>query len=245
MNYPVVLDVWEGQLEVDEAELIRGGVKGLIIRLNDMNGGHHMDTGFEAQWKQAGEAGFLRAPYFVYNPWDSGAENFEWLKAHCPATHTICIDVEVRKEGYAATSYASQFAAFMGRAQQTWAHVVTYTGGWFVPYLSYWPTTCQYWWARYPSVMYPAARESWSWDKLHTMLNGLVWPAFSAPGRVTLWQCSGDRIILPGTVRAVDINIFNGTADELSAWFGAEAPTPAISDAEKLARLWNAHPELH
>jgi len=241
-----VLDVWEGQLEVNEAELKSGGVHGLIIRLNDINGGHNMDEGFTEQWEQAKNAGMLRAPYFVYNPWITGYANFEWLQANCPPTHTVCIDVEVRKPDYSPAVYASHYAAFMSRAQRLWPHVVTYSGAWFVENLAYWPTTCEYWWARYPLVLYPPTRETWSWQRLNSTLASLPWNPGPAPARVSLWQCSGDRIILPGTTRAVDINVFDGTAEELRAWFGTLlTPPPPLTIEQKVEALWVHHPELH
>lgn len=221
-NYLKILDVWEGQLEVNETELKKGGIKGLIIRLNDMNGGHHIDTGFAKQWKEAGDAGLLRAPYFVYNPWVTGLQNYEWLVINSPKeTRTICIDIEVRRTGYDPQTYASQFASFISKCQSHFSKVVIYTGQWFLDQLSYWPTTCEYWWARYLNVLYPSTRETWSWEKLDGVLNGVVWNPGPSPARTTLHQCSGDRIILPGTIRAVDINIFNGTEAQLYQWFGA------------------------
>jgi GH25 family lysozyme M1 (1,4-beta-N-acetylmuramidase) len=50
------IDTWEGQLELDESALKNAGVRFMFIRLNDMNGGHHKDTGFDKQWREA--AGF-------------------------------------------------------------------------------------------------------------------------------------------------------------------------------------------
>ena len=43
-----LLDVWEGSLDIDETLLLSEGVKGLIIRLNDMNGGHI--KGYSSCW---------------------------------------------------------------------------------------------------------------------------------------------------------------------------------------------------
>ena len=54
----------------------------MITRLNDINGGHHKDENFDKQWKQAQY--FLRAPYFVYNPWVNGKGNYDWLMANLP-----------------------------------------------------------------------------------------------------------------------------------------------------------------
>ena len=52
---------------------------------------------------------------------------------------------------------------------------------------------------------------------------------------------------LPGSFYGVgsgdlDGDLFNGTAEDLKAYTGF---TPKLTDAEKLERLWQAHPELH
>ena len=107
----LVIDVWEGQLEIDERILKEAGVGGIGIRLNDMNGGHHMDENFIRQWGEA--ADFVRFPYFVYNPWVSGQENFNWLVVHCPpGVMALAVDVEVKKAGYSAATYAAEFRKF-------------------------------------------------------------------------------------------------------------------------------------
>ena len=97
-NTCLVVDVWEGQLEVNETVLKTNGIAGMGIRLNDMNGGHHLDSNFWNQWKQA--VNFVRFPYFVYNPWVTGAVNYTWLVANAPAgIPVIAVDIEVRMSG--------------------------------------------------------------------------------------------------------------------------------------------------
>lgn len=47
--------------------------------------------------------------------------------------------------------------------------------------------------------------------------------------------------------RGVDVNVYNGTVEQMRAWLGLDAPAetkPPLTDSEKLARLWDAHPEL-
>lgn len=43
--YQVVLDIWEAS-SLDVSQLLAAGVGGLIVRINDMHGGHHMDEKF-------------------------------------------------------------------------------------------------------------------------------------------------------------------------------------------------------
>jgi hypothetical protein len=119
---------------------------------------------------------------------------------------------------------------------------------WFLTYLSYWPKNVDYWWARYPYMLYPDTKTFITWEKIQSTINALGWnpdPKKLCPGTVKLWQCSADRYYLPGTNnRAMDINVFNGTTAELSAWWGASAPLTlsqrvSILEREAKARGWN------
>jgi GH25 family lysozyme M1 (1,4-beta-N-acetylmuramidase) len=226
-TYQLLVDVWEGQLEVDEATLRANGVAGMLIRLNDMNGGHHMDTNFAAQWAQA--EGFARAPYFVYNPWVSGLENYNWLRANMPsAAGAVMIDIEVRKDGYSPATYAFEVQKFIELAKTQWKTAI-YTGQWFLSYLSVWPKDVDYWWAQYPYTFYPASVVSMTWNELRAKLDAFTGPinAMSCPGPLRMWQFTGDKLILPGCVRPIDVNAFFGTAQDLAAWLGmAEEPEP-------------------
>lgn len=212
----LLIDVWEGSLEIDETTLRAEGVEGLLIRLNDINGGHHKDEGFDKQWAEA--ANFVRVPYFVYNPWADGKGNFTWLKDNLPASvFTVAVDVEVRKTGYSAKTYAAEVKAFVNLCKSAGFTVIIYTGAWFLTYLSTWPTDVEYWFARYPYSLYPLKAAAISWDQLKELLRVTSWYPGDPkiiPGPCALWQCSGDRFMLPGTSRVTDINVFNGAVED-------------------------------
>jgi hypothetical protein len=248
----LVVDVWEGSLEMDEAALKAAGVAAIGIRLNDMNGGHHKDGGFDKQWAEA--AGFARLPYFVYNPWVDGAGNYVWLSQHMPAdARSVAIDVEVRKTGYAPSTYAGEFEKFLQLAKLKW-RVITYTAEWFLGALSKWPTM-DYWWAQYPDpARYFGGVKTW--DELKSRLDNQVlgkpFNAAKCPGTIKMWQFSGDYLILEGCLRDIDVNLFYGTSEECAAYFGGVGlpegvpePEPELTVDEKVAKLWAAHPELH
>jgi len=234
-NTCLVVDVWEGQLEIDEAVLKANGVAGMAIRLNDMSGGHHMDTGFLKQWNEA--KNFVRFPYFVYNPWVTGAANFAWLAANVPVeVLTVAVDVEVRKTGYPEKTYAGELVKFLDLCKSRWKMII-YTAQWFLPYLSSWPYT-DYWWAQYPD---PATyfRNVKTWDELQIRLDKLDKP-FNAkliPGKLKMWQFSGDYLTLPGNNRQIDVNIFYGTERDLADYFGTgaspEPPPPPPQPPQK------------
>ena len=245
----LLLDVWEGSLDISEDIIAEGGVVGLLIRLNHISGGHHMDTYFKTQWVQAAQ--FLRCPYFVYNPWVDGRANFLWLMANLPPNDVtlIAADIEVKYPDYSPEEYADQVATFTDLVKAQ-CHMVIYTGEWFMSCLSHWPRNVEYWWARYPYKLYPTPSEAWSYEKLRIMTEAVGWhpdPIKKSPGPVKLWQCSGDRIKLPGCCgRAVDVNLWQGDLNSLKVWWGADTPIVVPPTYEqKVDILWNAHADLH
>lgn len=245
-----IIDVWEGSLNIDEPLLRRKGVVGIIIRLNSITGGLHMDENFTVQWEQA--AGFLRAPYFVYNPWVSGVANFNWMRDHLPTSGVSVVfpDIEVKKPDYPPATYASEVSSFYGLSSGQY-HTVIYTGGWFLPFLSYWPR-CEYWWARYPYALCPPGdRQYWTWEEWYQKSNAYGFkpdPTVQCPGEVRVWQCSGDKLILPGTAeRAIDLSLVNKTLPELEQWWGATLPPDPVDQVDILWREaglhgWNLNP---
>lgn len=231
------IDVWEGQLEIDEQTILDNGVEFIIIRVNDMNGGHHKDAGFDKQWAEA--ENFIRAPYFVYNPWVSGGTNYNYLKSILPpGVRVVALDVEVRYTGYSPTTYAQEVEKCITLMRSAGLKPVVYTGAWFKPYLSYWLSYVDYWWARYPTALYPTTTTRITWQELKNKLADILWypaPAGVIPGACRLWQCTADRFILPGSSRVIDVNVFNGTAKEMIEYYG-------FSDVQIPARL-KAQPE--
>ena len=208
-DYILGLDVWEGSLEIDESVLLDNKIKFLLIRINDMNGGHHKDNGFDKQWSEA--TNFIRVPYFVYNPWVSGIVNADYLISILPlGVTTIAVDIEVRKYNYSPLAYAKEVDACIKYWISRGMTVIIYTGSWFLNYLSYWPHYVEYWWARYPYALYPSQATKITWDYLRLILETITWSPGCNQGPCSLWQCSGDRLILPGTLRTMDVNIFYG-----------------------------------
>lgn len=226
-NTCLVVDIWEGSLEIDEAVLKANGVAGIAIRLNDMRGGHHRDTNFDKQWDQA--ANFVRFPYFVYNPWVDAIGNFSWLAANAPrGIATIAIDIEVIKPYYSKAVYATEVAKFLEMCKTRWKTIV-YTGQGFLQILSSWPKV-DYWWAQYPlHTKYFGNVTDWSTLKIALDNPSLSKPfnASSIPGTLKMWQFSGDKLTLPGSIRKIDVNLFFGTPAELAAYIN-NTPEPQV-----------------
>lgn len=226
-KYVTVADIFEAddttmsKLDLDEL-WVTGKVRGFGIRLNDMNGGHHKDELFDYHWKRIGDYispdkhRFARFPYFVYNPWVSGVENFYWERAHFPKDSLIAgDDVEVirnisQPDGsqalYSKKEYADNVNIFTGMNKGLTQ--LMYTGPWFIPYLEYWPTNKLYWWAQYFDVMHTTIGKI-SWEEFYKRAAQLSWP-HNAPGRVAVYQITADRLILPGCGgRKIDWNLIS------------------------------------
>jgi GH25 family lysozyme M1 (1,4-beta-N-acetylmuramidase) len=226
-----VVDIWEADNYLEVPTLLNAGVMGAIVRLNDMNGGHHLDELFPVNWERAKQFA-VQSVYFVYNPWVDGKTNADWFLSHLPsdiAHRRLFADVEVKYAGYSPDTYASEVAKFKDLIEKKFPYSA-YTGQWFLNYLSKWPTG-SYWWARYPDVFWPEPPQTITWAEFDRRGAAMKFkdadPDKSCPGTVELWQCSGDKLFLPGlNGRAIDVNYFDGTVDQLKAFFGVAATVP-------------------
>ena len=218
--YQLVLDIWEGNPDLDVPTLLAVGVVGLIVRLNDMNGGHHMDERFEQDWATA-KLFPAQTVYFVFNPWVSGRANFDWLMAHLPADfdgRRLMVDTEVKYPGYSPETYATELETFHALVDKVFPDAI-YTGAWFLPLVSRWPKDRHYWWASYPDAL----QGHITWDSLKAAITKMDYDYWvrTSPGPARLWQFSGGGNVLPGFGKhGVDVNLFPGTLDELKQWFG-------------------------
>jgi GH25 family lysozyme M1 (1,4-beta-N-acetylmuramidase) len=228
-NYQLVLDIWEADVNLDVKTLLDAGITGLIVRLNDMNGGHHMDEKFASNWQLAKQFP-TQSIYFVYNPWVKGLPNYKYLSANLPADATcrICQDIEVEYPDYSPAAYANEIDYFLELTSANHPQMI-YTCEGKLDLLSRWPKTYDYWWAQYLySVQSPLTPYKISWDELRERIDKLPDQPTNAekcPGKIKLWQIA-DHLILPGfNGRAVDINVFPGTLDELKSYFGSSSAT--------------------
>lgn len=232
----LLVDIWEGNIGLEPQKLLDNGVKGMIVRINDMGGGHHIDARF-AENLAIAKLFSVHGVYFVYNPWVNGISNYNWLIANLPTSYKnrLFIDIEVRYAGYSPVTYAEEVAKFLVLVKKNWL-VSPYTGQWFLPTLSSWPRELDYWWAAYPSALSYCP----SWAEYRRILDTLdfAYNKASCPGKVVLWQASGDYVkLLEGFGgRAVDVNVFLGTEAELKTWFG-QAPTPIDNTKAQLLVL--------
>lgn len=249
-EYTLGFDFWEGSGEIDEKKFLEGGCRFFFVRINDMNGGHHKDQNFDAQWDQA--VPFYRAPYFVYNPWVDGIGNYNYLRSIVPPdVRVFMLDTEVRKPGYPPEIYGQELATCISFLLMSNYSIIMYTGWGYLDILKPWPTNLPYCWARYPYILHPADGSTLmlTWEQLHEKIQWMTWYPGSSnliPGPCNLWQCSGDSIILPGTNRKIDIILFNGNVQEFQSYYqfpaaqcpqGVAPPEPVDLPEGKILRF--------
>ena len=242
-EFQIILDIWEGNPDPDEAKLKAAGVAGLIVRLNDMNGGHHLDERFAQDWAFAKRFP-IQSIYFVYNPWVTGKQNFDWLVAHLPADfdgRRLFIDVEVKYPGYSPDTYAKETQVFYNLVAQRFPQAI-YTGAWFLPIISKWPTAIPYWWGAYPNYLQGHA----TWESFKAAAAKMIFESWTkaAPGPAGLWQCSGGGNTLPGFGNhGVDISLFPGTLEECKQWFHIPSSETIPPEGEP-SMAWRENPHL-
>jgi hypothetical protein len=225
-NYLLLVDTFEGEV-IDEAALRTNNISGIIIRLNHVEGGLHLDASFTTQWAETGFAGLLRIPCFVYNPWVDGQSNYDWLVKHMPfEAGAVMLEVDVVYGNYSPQVYAAEVAKFCQLAGARWNYMIR-TKENYLPLLNSWPATSDYWWAQYPLAMYPPSTQMWTWDQVRGQVDQLTGPSnpTMVPGHLKMWQISAERLILPGCIKPLGVSVFQGAISELKSWVN-EKPEP-------------------
>ncbi len=235
-DYLILVDTCESE-DIDEAALRANHVAGLIVRLNHTEDGHHLNTNFTRQWQETSFAGLVRIPYFVYNPWADAQTNFNWLVDAMPfEAGAVLLAVDVEYEGYPPEEYAGQVARFCQWVGARWRYML-YTGQNRLQLLSEWLPAAEYWWAQYPYSLYPSTPQKRTWAEVREQIAKLHQPFNAAciPGPWRLWQVSADRLLLPGSSRPMNINLFPGSYEELKDWVH-EQPEPVDAFVEEHTR---------
>lgn len=226
-TYQIVLDIWSGNPDIDVSLLKNEGVAGLIVRLNSIGGGLHMDSRFQDDWGKA-QLFDAHGIYNVYNPWVSGTLNYQWFMEHKPSNLDCMVfpDIEVKYPNYAPASYAYDVAKYYSSLAGSGIKTAIYTGQGELELLTKWPGGT-YWWAQYLDSF--EKNPPTTWEDLKTRIDAMPEQPTNAkkcPGNIKLWQIC-DNATLPGFGgHPVDINVFNGPLDDLKAWMGAGPNVP-------------------
>lgn len=110
--------------------------------------------------------------------------------------------------------------------------------------MKFWISPLYSWWAYW--VYDPAfGRVTITWDYLkQAFLPKIPAPISAIGAKWRIWQYTGDKFILPGTGgNPIDINLYNGTLDELEKYFEGETvalptpPEPTIPDPTEYTKF--------
>lgn len=204
------VSVWQGA--IDWNRVASSGVEFAFIRVSD--GIHSRDSRFTQNWSGARSAGVLRGAYqFFRAGQDVSAQAnimIEALRAD-PGELAPVIDVEAASiQGRTSSQVVSevlQWIQLVGSATGTTP--IIYTGSFVTGSSSTMYSPYPLWLAAYFNDYSPShcPRVNENWD------------------RWTFWQYS-DRGRVPGIAGNVDMDLFNGSTEDLMAFAGGHAPMP-------------------
>jgi hypothetical protein len=233
-----LIDIWEGDTDLDHSTLISNGVKGMIFRINSISGGNHLDDNFLINY-EASKKYLVNGIYYVYNPWVKGKPNLDWLLTNIPKDFNgrLFIDIEVAYNGYAPLAYANEISYLFTELSKKY-RVTPYTGAGYLQLLSYWPKN-EYWWANYQYSLYPSSVTNSTWENVknivETNYQNIPQSIINmCPSKnIGIWQITGDRLILEGMNKhAVDINLFYGSEEDLVKYFGGSNSDSNVDPVE-------------
>jgi len=249
MPLAVGLDISLYQPHIDWTKLIAAtGVSFVMVRAGD---GNFVDPVFAQHWQEARQAGLLRGAYhFLRQSVDAHTQAQLFLQALAadPGELPPVLDIEDTR----VTSPAAYAAAAQQWLHEVEAglpsHPILYTGAWWwnpnmliAGRYPDWAPGYPLWVASYPlrsSVPSQAQLEQGQFSPILPK----SWSAW------TYWQYSGDVAFPDGITDAngnpchADLDVFNGTLDQLRAQAQAAVPAPAGSPATQPPAVQPAPP---
>lgn len=238
--YVLGVDLSHWNSSVDFKALKAGGYEFVILKATEQTG--YTDPTFSSRWRQALDAGMIVGTYhFFRSNYDGGDQANHHLETIYPLLAETkgkvippCNDVETA-DGVSVSVRQTRLRDWDKLIR---AEIWSWKGA--DDSLCY---SSQYLWQTLTGNM---ALDVTGWGAHWTSSLAYLWPYG--------WPAAKRKFVqfgvfpkhswaprVPGVSGEVDVNKFLGTLDELKALVGIRE----LSDAEKLARLWNAHPELH
>ena len=219
--------------QIDFKKMKANGAEFVFIRA-----GQHIwkDPDFDYNWKASKAAGLLRGAYWFLDytrgtPPLKQAEIFAGMLLADSGELPPVIDFErVAIAPPTRDRWLQMCQSFMGAVDKALdVETMIYTN----------PDIIQNWIAPIPSWM--LSRDLWIANY------GPTAPHFKPWDTWTFWQWTdrGPGYDFGVESKQIDMDWFNGTLDDLYAFAGKEPVEKPVTDAEKLDRLWEYHPELH
>lgn len=191
------IDISHHQGKIDWEKLERENPKENPIRFVYMKaceGKDHKDTQFDTNWKMAKEHGFTRGAYHYFSPYSTGLEQATmFIKTVKIEKGDLAPVIDVEEKPKDRALFMQELKIFIAELEQHYGiKPIIYSGKKYKE--------------RYLNDKY--------FDRFPTWIAHYYVDTLEVNQRWTLWQCS-DRGRLPGISRNVDINIFNGTPNNL------------------------------
>ena len=191
------IDISHHQGKIDWEKLERENPKENPIRFVYMKaceGKDHKDTQFDTNWKMAKEHGFTRGAYHYFSPYSTGLEQAAmFIKTVKIEKGDLAPVIDVEEKPKDRALFMQELKIFIAELEQHYGiKPIIYSGKKYKE--------------RYLNNKH--------FDRFPTWIAHYYVDTLEVNQRWTFWQCS-DRGRLPGISRNVDINIFNGTANNL------------------------------
>jgi len=263
MNYSLGIDASRWDLPLDWSQLKTGGVEFTILKASQ--GCALRDPRFATNLQGAQAAGLICAAYHWCDPTGDDRQqidNFLTAIEGKPLAF-LAVDVEQywqewnewgsrRVTRFIRPERISQSALSIATAIKARCRlpVLIYTRASFVrdyaSPMSAWLPQWDLWLAHYP---YASGRVTCNWEQLRGFFPKISGPSMPPGCRSwRFWQFSADKFVLPGAHSPLDLNLFNGSLDDLRTWCRQDPIEPSmktLKPAEMLRRLWLAHPDIH
>jgi len=218
---------------IDFNKAVAAGAKFVIIRSSWST---VVDDDFATSYANAKAAGLIRGAYHFYDyryPAQQQADFFCNLMANDPAEMPLAVDLE-----YYGPYGPLPPAAALQSALKTFFDVIEQkTGKKGILYTN--PSTIAYNLGTIPNWMLQLPL----WVAHYINASD---PTFKPWAKWSIWQYTskGDGVLYGMESANVDMDYFNGDENELRQFVGLQKKAEP-TDAEKLKKLWEAHPELH
>jgi hypothetical protein len=237
MDNPIfMIDTFEGQGPLDLVALKENNVRYILCRLGAYSrlgglAGNRVDDLFWQQWTELQkDTWFKKGVYIPYNPWRTWEYNLQWLKDNLPADCiTVEIDIENTRAFYSSQDYAGAVENYIQGIKKDipGVQIIVYTGQGSLNLLSKWPAYLPYSWAQYYYFLRPSDTLQLGWEELRRRMNLYAGPnnIKSCPGVVHMWQITGDKLVLPGSNKGLDVYVWMSGQYELDQLFPDSLPT--------------------
>ena len=259
-RYCLGVDVSSWQTTLNWEKLYYAGVRFAIVKA--AQGSYRQDPICPSHLKAAKNAGMLCGVYHWMDPACKPEAQINNLKHRLKDLEYsfLALDVEQywsdwvewqkgmvnkRHSGQVISNCAKACAELM---RDTFGKpVLIYTRASFVkeyaPQMATWLSDWPLWLAHYP---YRSGKLHLTWEQLkRDYAPGISGPSLPEGCKEwRFWQFSGDKFILPGEQTPLDLNFYQGSLQDLQRWLGSPVTARELTWEEKLAALWQAHPEV-